>query len=271
VVGHVEWLTFARVARLPEPGEIVLARASWEDACGGGGIAAVQMARLGGEAWLYTALGSDGNGARARDELEGRGVHVEAAVRSSPLRRAFTHLDDGGERTITVLGERLAPSGADPLDWAALDDFGAIYFTEGDAAAATAARRARVLVATSRAAGPLVEAGVQVDVLVHSAYDADEVAAAEALRPLPRHRVITRGADGGTWHGADGSTGTWRATEPPGRAVDAFGCGDSFAAGLAFGLGRGDSLEAALELAARCGASCLTGRGPYERQLQLAD
>ena len=30
-----------------------------------------------------------------------------------------------------------------------------------------------------------------------------------------------------------------------------------------------DDLDAALELAARCGAWCLTGRGPYGNQLRL--
>ena len=65
-------------------------------------------------------------------------------------------------------------------------------------------------------------------------------------------------------------TGAYRAAPPPGRPVDAYGCGDSFAAGLTFGLGRGDGVDGALELAARCGAACLTGRGPYEAQLGAA-
>ena len=56
----------------------------------------------------------------------------------------------------------------------------------------------------------------------------------------------------------------------PGVAVDAYGCGDSFAAGLTFGLGAGMALDDAIVLAARCGAACLTGRGPYEAQLTLA-
>jgi ribokinase len=53
----------------------------------------------------------------------------------------------------------------------------------------------------------------------------------------------------------------------PGTVVDAYGCGDSFAAGLTFGLGRGDSVEDAVALAARCGAAVMTGRGPYAAQL----
>ena len=53
----------------------------------------------------------------------------------------------------------------------------------------------------------------------------------------------------------------------PTTPVDAYGCGDSFAAGLTYGLAAGMDLPAALALAARCGAHCLTGRGPYEAQL----
>ena len=48
------------------------------------------------------------------------------------------------------------------------------------------------------------------------------------------------------------------------------GCGDSFAAALAYGLGAGMELPAAIELGARCGAACLCGRGPYAGQLELA-
>jgi ribokinase len=50
--------------------------------------------------------------------------------------------------------------------------------------------------------------------------------------------------------------------------VDAYGAGDSFAAGLTYGLADRRSPEDALELAARCGAACMTGRGPYEGQLR---
>ena len=51
--------------------------------------------------------------------------------------------------------------------------------------------------------------------------------------------------------------------------ADSYGAGDSFAAGLTYGLGAGWAIEKAVELAARCGAACLTGRGPYEGQLSL--
>jgi ribokinase len=44
---------------------------------------------------------------------------------------------------------------------------------------------------------------------------------------------------------------------------DAYGCGDSFAAGLTFALGAGHAPGDALAIAAECGAACLAGDGPY--------
>ena len=76
VVGHVEWAEFVRVERLPRPGEIVHAQEQWEGAGGGGAVAAVQLARLAGEALFLTALGDDASGRRAVSELEMRGVRV---------------------------------------------------------------------------------------------------------------------------------------------------------------------------------------------------
>ncbi|MEW6583013.1 MAG: PfkB family carbohydrate kinase, partial [Actinomycetota bacterium] len=48
---------------------------------------------------------------------------------------------------------------------------------------------------------------------------------------------------------------------PPGPAVDSYGCGDSFAAGLTVALARRLPLDDAIHLAARCGAHRLTTRG----------
>ena len=130
-----------------------------------------------------------------------------------------------------------------------------------------AARAARVLVATPRAMGALAESGARLDVLVRSASDPGERYEPGMLDPAPRWVVSTRGALGGTWTGE--SEGEWRATPLPGPPVDAYGCGDSFAAALAYGLGAGMDLPETIDLAARCGAACLTGRGPYGAQLTL--
>lgn len=64
--------------------------------------------------------------------------------------------------------------------------------------------------------------------------------------------VITMGAAGAV--AGDGQS-AWRVKSPTVRAVSAVGSGDAFAAGLAIGLSRGDSLPQACQLAAACGAA----------------
>ena len=59
VIGHVEWIRFARVEHAAAPGEIVHSTEEWEQAGGGGGVAAIQLALLADEAHLFTVLGDD--------------------------------------------------------------------------------------------------------------------------------------------------------------------------------------------------------------------
>ena len=267
VVGHVEHVEFCVVDRLPQAGEIAHATHDFAEAAGGGAVAVVQLRKLAGAATFYTALGDD-DGARAcENELEERGVTVHAARRAGPHRRCFTHLDAHGERTITVIGDRIVPRGDDPLPWDDLERHDAVYLSAGDAEAVKHARRAKVLVATVRAFDALLEAGVELDALVASAADPSERYDVARLPTPPRAVVLTEGENGGRYTTADGTEGRWAATPPPGPTVDAYGCGDSFAAGLAFGLGNDMPLDDALRLAARCGAHCLAGRGPYATQL----
>ena len=264
VVGHVEWVEFARVERVPRPGEIVHALETWEEPAGGGAVAAAQLARLAGSCRFFTALGADELGRRSRVELSRLNIELRAIPDAEPTRRAFTHVDDMGERTITVLGEKLRPRGGDSrLPWRELAGLDAVYFVSGDAEALHHARLARVLVATARELPTLREAGVQLDALVGSGEDEGELYRPGELDPAPRVVVTTSGALGG-WIQPGGP---FRPAHVPGTVVDAYGCGDCFAAGLTFGLGRSNSVEDAVALAARCGAAVMTGRGPYSAQL----
>jgi ribokinase len=269
VVGHVEWIELAAVEHVPTPGEIVHASETWRLPAGGGAVAAVQLARLAGECLFLTALGDDELGGRAAQELEALGVRIEASLRPGPQRRAFVHVDAAAERTITVLGERLGPRGADPLPWTDLDGVDAVYFTAGDAEALQRSRAARTLVATPRAHDTLVDAHVQLDLLVCSANDPGERVRAGELDPPPHFVAETEGGNGGTLIGADGNRIRWEPVPLPGPPVDAYGAGDSFAAGVTFGLATGLSPAEAVAVGARCGAACMTGRGPYEARLGL--
>src|SRR5438046_3042188 len=151
VVGHVEWVEFARVERVPRPGEIVHALETWEEPAGGGAVAAAQLARL-----------------------------------------------------------------------------------------------ARVLVARARELPTLRGAGVQLDALVGSGEDEGELYHPGELDPPP-HLVVTTSGGLGGWVQPGGP---FRPAPLPGTVVDAYGCGDCFAAGLTFALGRGDTTEDAVALAA---------------------
>jgi ribokinase len=271
VVGHVEWIEFARVPRLPRPGEIMHATEWWQDAGGGGSVAAVQLVKLAGACDFFTALAQDDLGRAAKERLEELGVTVFAAPREGAQRRGFVYLDGDGERTITILGERIAPRGDEDLPWERLDGVDAVYFTGGDEGALRQARRARRLVATPRAYDTLRVANVRLDALVRSATDPGEQQAEEALDPAPHLVVSTAGKEGGEWVGEDHSRHAWKAAQLPGPKRDSYGAGDSFAASLAYALGADMGPDEALRLAARAGANKLTGRAPYENQLTAAE
>jgi ribokinase len=301
VVGHVEWVLFGRVRRLPAAGEVAHATGAFEEPAGGGAVAAVQLARLAGACSLFTVLGEDEPGRSSRRRLSELGVRVldepaakrtlepavertggdpaaasdwEGAVPTEGVatRRAVTVVDEARERTITTFGERLDPAGdSGSAHWDELRDLDAVYFTAGDVPALERAREAaRVLVASPRARHALGH-GVAIDALVLSADDAIERAAAEPVEHEAELVVHTEGAHGGRWRRRSGEEGRWEAVPLPGPAVDSYGCGDSFAAGLTYALGAGLALDEALALAARCGAVCLTGSGPYQHQLSARE
>ena len=268
VVGHVEWVEFARVEHAPEPGEIVHALETWGEPAGGGAVAAVQLANLAGSCLLFTALAGDDLGRRSRKDLEARGVTVHAGRPPGAQRRALTHVDETGERTITVLGDKLLPSGEDgSLPWEELRHCDAVYFVSGDVSALRAARHCPALVATTRELATLRRAAVQVDVLVGSGEDAAERFESGELEPEPRI-VVTTAAGLGGWIRPGGP---FRAAPLPGLVSDAYGCGDCFAAGLTYGLALGLPVDGAVALGAQCGAAVLTGQGAYGRQLTADD
>jgi ribokinase len=220
VVGHVEWIEFGRVDHVPAPGEIVHVSESWEVPGGGGAVAAVQLCKLAGEATLFTALGDDEVGHRSKRGLERLGLRVEAAFRPEPQRRGYVHVDAAGERTITVIGDRLGPVADDPLPWQELAGVDTVYFTAGDSGAVVEARRARTLVSTARGLEALGQAGVQLDALVASSRDRGERYEAGDLEPPPRVVVRTAGADGGEYETLGGEHGHWDASPLPGPVSD---------------------------------------------------
>jgi ribokinase len=266
VVGHVEWLEFVPVEAVPRPGEIVHAEESWEQAAGGGSVAAVQLSKLADSVDFFTALGNDEHGERARAELTARGITVHATAIDGSQRSGFVFLDDGGERTITTIGRKLHPRGHDDtLPWHELARCDCVYLCAGDTDAVLHARRARVLVATARELATLRQASVVLDALVSSGKDEAERYQPGQLDPEPRLVVTTSGALGG-WAQPGGP---YSAAPLPPDPVDAYGAGDCFAAGLSFALASGLEGLDALDFASRCGAGALAGPGVHAEAVPL--
>ena len=252
VVGHVEWVEFAVVPQMPAAGSIVHASETRSEPAGGGAVVARQLALLAGRCELFTALGSDELGRAAQRQLAGLGIDVHVQW-GGATRRAWTHVDAEGERTITVLGDKLLPHGPLPLH-----GYDLVFFVAGTADVLRQARSARFLAATARESATLREAGVPLDLLVASVNDPGErYDTSLEVKTV----VLTDGPNGGTANGVP------FAAVPAERVVDTYGAGDSFAAALAFALARGDALEDALGLGARAGSAVLGGSGPYAAQL----
>ena len=196
VVGHVEWVTFARVDHVPAPGEIVHADDTFELPAGGGPVAAVQLRKLAGNCTFYTALGDDELGHRAT---------MRAARRwtSASRRRSVRTRSAARSRTSTRPANGRSPSWAPasaPMrtircPGTALDDVDAVYFCAGDDDALREARRAKVLVVTSREHERIARAGVYIDAVVGSAKDASE--RFTGADPAPGLVVETLGATAG--------------------------------------------------------------------------
>jgi ribokinase len=262
VIGHVEWCEFVRVERVPLAGEIVEAAAFLEEPAGGGAVAAAQMVRLAGSCDFFTALGDDALARRSIARLSSLGITVHAAKRPGPTRRGWVYADAAGERTITVIGEKLTPALDDPLSWDVLDSADAVFFVAGADGVLQRARAARFLGATTRSlpSGP----GILLDAAIGSSNDASEAFAPGDLKPEPGLSVWPNGAAGGRWRDAAGREGTYAAAPLPGPVGDSYGAGDSFAAATTFALGRGDSIEDALRVGAESGAAAMTMNGPYE-------
>ena len=259
VIGHVEFVKFVRLASFPARGAVTRADDSFTRAGGGGVVAAVVLAEHGAEVDFYCALGRDANGEAAAAELQARGVTLHVAWREQPTREVITLLERDGERAIITIGERLEPTAADPLDMGAAPRCGGRVLHRRRHGRGQARARDAGLVCSPRAREGLEEESVKVDALVFSAGDSDERDWAQRLRERTRLMVQTEGAHGGRWWGE--SEGRWEAAPAPGRKVDDYGCGDSFAAGLMYGLAQGLAMAQAARVGAEWGAEALAVAG----------
>ena len=252
----MEWIRFVRVEHVPAAGEITHSTESWEQAGGGGAVAAIQLALLADEP-ISSLRSVTTSSATFPAELEERSVLVMRASTPATAMGLHAHrrcrrADDHDSRAeVACARSRREPS------LARAGGMDAVLFIAGDVDALVAARRAPVLTATSREAESLRLAAVELDALIGSGEDEAERYHAGDLDPEPTLVVTTSGALGGWMQPG----GPFVAASVPGARVDAYGCGDSFMAGITYALGAGLEAHDAVAFAARCGAAALTGRG----------
>ncbi|HEU4360224.1 MAG TPA: ribokinase [Mycobacterium sp.] len=233
VVGSVNLDTVLAVDALPRPGQTVLAASAQTTPGGKGGNQAVAAARAGAQVRFVGAVGDDDAGIQLRRHLGTNGVGTAGLVTlPGPSGSAVVTVDSAGENTIVV-----AP-GANSLlrmESARTDVIVAdcqvllLQLEIPITAAVAAARMARavgavVIVNASPAGGDLAKLAELTDVVVVNETESDD------WTWPTEHRIITRGARGADYIGADG---TFSVSTPPVRVVDTSGAGDVFAGVLA--------------------------------------
>ena len=268
VVGHIEWVNFIEVDLLPKPGLISHSRKSLEYPAGGGSLIAQRLRELTkGEVHFFTALGKDFYGNQCINILEKMGIKLHVAWRSKPTRKGFSVIDSQGERSITIIGDRLAPNHKDNLDWSVLKNMDGIFITAADKEIFKKSRIASTLCTTPRVGLNIInESEIFLDGLIGSNLDPGEVFSLNELRLKPRFVIKTEGENGGILFPG----GRYKAIKNKKNKVDSYGCGDSFAAGILYGLSSNWNIEETLNLAKIMGRNCSEHFGPYKNAIKYS-
>tara|TARA_Y100001978_G_scaffold110007_1_gene98142 strand:+ start:269 stop:1144 length:876 start_codon:yes stop_codon:yes gene_type:complete len=261
VVGHVEWITFLEVNDFPKAGLITHSKRSFEMPAGGGGVIAKTLREMTtSDVHLFTSLGKDFYGNETKKVYEKMGIQLHVAWRNSPTRKGFSLVDNLGERSITIIGDRLAPSSKDNLNWHLLKEMDGIFITAGDEEIFKKSRLCPTLCTTPRADIKIINnSKVLLDALIGSNLDPDENFSLSDLTNIPKLIIKTEGKDGGLIIPG----GRFKAIDNKHPIVDSYGCGDSFAAGIIFGLASKWNIEKTIQLGKVLGCNCSGNFGPY--------
>ena len=262
VVGHVEWINFLKVDQLPKPGVISHSDKSIEYPAGGGSVIAKTLSELtNNQVHFFTSLGNDYYGEQSFDILSNYGMKIHVAWRDKPTRKGFSLIDSNGERSITVIGERLAPTYKDNLDWNIFEKMDGIFITASDSEIFKKARIADSLCTTPRVGINIInKSNVVLDGLIGSNLDPGEVFSLSDISIKPKLIIKTEGENGGILYPG----GRYEALINTKQKIDSYGCGDAFAAGILYGLSSKWSMDKILSLAKLLGRDASECFGPYK-------
>lgn len=287
VVGSANADLVVAVERRPGAGETVLGSDLATHPGGKGANQSVAAARLGAATALLARVGDDDHGRLLLDTQRSAGVDTSAVlVGGAPTGVALITVDASGESSIVVspgANARLTPhdvaAAADLLERARVVSLQLEIPQDTVAAAVHGARRTgtRVVLNASPAAplpddvlaacDPLVVNEHEARSLLHAlgdpaaCADSPDAWGSALLKRGPRSVVVTLGAAGALAAGPDGLL---HVPSPRVPAVDTTGAGDAFTGALAWRLGAGDDLAAAVRFAVRVGAAAVTRAGAQE-------
>ena len=267
VVGHVEWMNFLKVDQLPKPGVISHSEKSLENPAGAGSVIAKRLSELTlKQIHFFTALGNDEYGDRCFKILSNMGIKLHVAWRDKPTRRGFSIVDYREDRAITVIGDRLAPNYKDNLDWSILKKMDGIFITASDSEIFKMARSASILCTTPMVGlNTINKSKVLLDGLIGSNLDPGEVFSFSELLLKPKYTIKTEGDKGGLIFPG----GRYEALKNKKLKVDSYGCGDSFAAGILYGMASKWDIDKSLNLAKVMGRDASEFFGPYAKNDEI--
>ena len=141
-----------------------------------------------------------------------------------------------------------------------------IFITAGDNNLFKKARAANILCTTPRAGIDLInQSKVNLDALIGSNLDPDESFLLSDLKEKHRYVIKTEGEKGGIYIPG----GRFKAINNNDPKIDSYGCGDSFAAGILYGLAESWPIEKALKLGTVLGRNCIEHFGPYPNMKKI--
>ena len=215
---------------------------------------------MGSEMCIRDRLGNDDYGDKCFKNLSNMGINLHVAWRDKPTRRGFSLIDSKGERAITVIGERLAPTHKDNLEWSILKKMDGIFITASDSEIFKMARSASILCTTPRVGlNTINKSNVLLDGLIGSNLDPGEAFSFSDLSLKPKYTFKTEGEKGGILFPG----GRYKALKNKKSKVDSYGCGDSFAAGILYGMASKWDIDKTLNLAKVMGRDASEFFGPY--------
>ena len=281
VVGSLNLDFVTRVARLPGPGETLLADGYRQSLGGKGANQAVSAVRHGVDVAMIACVGDDPEGARLVDALAGEGVDVTAVSRRTDMPTGVAHIavDTHGANTIVVAqganGELAREEVLEALDRLPAQDVVLIQLEVPlEAVAAASATEGALIILNPAPARPLpADLLRSVDVLVPNLPELAALTGGgspESLRTIARRGrrlgdegavVVTLGERGALVLDSDGET---QIAAPEVDAIDTTGAGDAFCGSMAAQLARGRALVDAVRDAVQVAALSTTRSGALE-------